>query len=93
MSENTKVQHFLISKGESMSKTKEVQQFLDHIHMLVDYWGNQKVDKKGALEGLAFSFLTMLDGASGNGYYVIPDNKDVQEKNVFPPYLHELFHK
>lgn len=55
--------------NEPREKTKEevVDEMLDHIHMLVNYWTYEtsKQDLKERLEGLAFSILTMLDGCSG----------------------------
>lgn len=38
--------------------------FLKHVWNLLDYWDNNKSDKREAMEGLAFSMLVMLDGGS-----------------------------
>lgn len=37
---------------------------LDHICLAIDCWDKQQPDKRGAMEGLAFSILTALDGAT-----------------------------
>jgi hypothetical protein len=45
---------------------KEIQEiFLGHISTMVDYWAEESrtPDTLEKLEGLAFSFLTMLDGS------------------------------
>ena len=40
-------------------------QFLEHIHLLVDYWDTVERESTHAkMEGLAFSILSMLDGCS-----------------------------
>lgn len=43
-------------------ETREL--FLEHVRDLVDYWNAQKVDRKEAIEGIAFSILTVLDGST-----------------------------
>jgi len=51
----------------SRAYTKEEvrEQFLDHIRTLVNYWDKEGGrDSKDKLEGLAFSFLTLLDGCA-----------------------------
>lgn len=49
------------------SKEEIEDNFLAHIHTLVDYWENESRTKtsKEKLNGLAFSILSMLDGCSG----------------------------
>lgn len=44
------------------------EQFLEHIHDLIEYWEMESRTKgsKEKLEGLAFSILSMLDGCSGD---------------------------
>lgn len=44
------------------------EQFLDHIKNMINYWENEDRAKtsREKLEGLAFSFLTMLDGCAGD---------------------------
>jgi hypothetical protein len=55
------------------------EQFFDHIDRLIEYWGSDDVKHRNTqerLEGLAFSFLTMLDGAPVNmlgGFRVFPN--------------------
>lgn len=58
------------------------QQFLAHIHTLVDYWDRQVPDYtcRQKLDGLAFSILAMLDGTSELPAFIVapsphPDNK------------------
>jgi hypothetical protein len=50
----------------SRAKTAEEvrEELLDHVRTMVDYWDKTERDKKGALSGLAFSILTMIDGAA-----------------------------
>lgn len=51
-----------------MSKEKTVEEirneFLNHIASLVEYWDKTGKNKKDALEGLAFSIMSTLDGTS-----------------------------
>jgi len=51
-----------------MSKEKTVEQirdeFLSHVEHLVDYWCDTKENKREAMEGLAFSIMSALDGSS-----------------------------
>lgn len=52
-----------------MSKEKSVEEireeFLSHVHNLVDYWNNvDERSTKEKLSGLAFSILSTLDGCS-----------------------------
>lgn len=53
------------------------EEFLAHVWHLVDYWGNLnngENEKQDALEGLAFSILSTLDGSSAAlpGFIVAP---------------------
>lgn len=51
-------------------------EFLEHVRELARYWKNeQRTSRDEALDGLAFSFLVLLDGASGSmpAFKVIPD--------------------
>lgn len=41
-------------------ETREL--FLEHVRDLVNYWDAQKVGRKEAIEGVAFSIMTVLDG-------------------------------
>lgn len=50
-------------------------QFLEQVWVYIDYWANQEGhDKRGALEGLAFSMLVILDGESAYlpGFMLLP---------------------
>jgi hypothetical protein len=51
-----------------MSKEKTVDQirdeFLTHVEHLVEYWDKNTKDKREAMEGLAFSIMSTLDGSS-----------------------------
>lgn len=49
--------------------------FLEQVWVYIDYWAKQEGhDKRGALEGLAFSMLVILDGESATlpGFMVLP---------------------
>lgn len=52
----------------SRAKTKQevVEEFLNHVKGMVNYWENEerRPTSRDKLEGLAFSFLVMLDGGS-----------------------------
>lgn len=43
-------------------ETREL--FLEYIRDLVDYWDKEKVSRREAIDGIAFSILTTLDGAT-----------------------------
>ena len=71
------------------------EQFIGHIHALIDYWENESraSTTKEKLEGLAFSILTAIDGESlaVPGYQLIPvtseENKEYyisQGENYYP---------
>lgn len=47
-------------KAYTEQETRDM--FLDHVRDLVEYWDNTQADKTKALEGLAFSIMTLLDG-------------------------------
>lgn len=67
----------------SKEKTKEEVQdeFLSHIAGMVDYWENEAGSTtRLKLEGLAFSFLTTLDGCTNLPAFIVapvphPDDK------------------
>lgn len=71
------------------------EMFLKHVWVLIDYWDTKKENKLNALEGLAFSILSALDGESAvlPAFMVIPmpheqdaDYYISQGENWFPPY-------
>lgn len=47
---------------------------LRHVWALIDYWDEGKPNKRAAMEGLAFSILSTLDGSAMDlpGFAVIP---------------------
>lgn len=59
--------------------------FLDHVRGLIEYWDNIHTDKTKALEDLAFSIMTLLDGEAIDvpGFRVSPicskEDKDYYE--------------
>lgn len=101
----------LVCEGYSEAKDKEelIEEFIDHIHSLIDYWENEERSptSKEKLEGLAFSILVTLDGGSDIGGYKLmpcsyPEDAvfEVYEDRKFSPvdydiagYLHERFYK
>jgi hypothetical protein len=53
------------------------EHFLSHLRMMVDYWASVDIPRdtvKERLDGLAFSFLSMIDGSSGGmpGFRIFP---------------------
>lgn len=74
------------NKVRAYTEKETREQFLEHIHNMVNYWNNEKVNTREALDGLAFSILATLDGESGDlpGFRVTPicpeeDKKYLQE--------------
>ena len=61
---------------------KAREEFLEHVHVMIDYWMNLdsegtpqgETELKWKMEGLAFSMLVALDGGAGGlpGYEVKP---------------------
>lgn len=49
-------------------------EFLDALALLVDYWSEVDASTRYKLDGLAFSFLNILDGTSFSapGYHIVP---------------------
>lgn len=69
--------------------------FLKHVWQMIHYWNNQQPDRLSALEGLAFTILSTLDGSAMDlpGFLVIPSpHPDDKEDCIaagdrwFPPY-------
>lgn len=66
----------------------EVQeQFLNHIRMLVDYWGEESSNhtQTERLSGLAFSILSAIDGCSASlpGFVLAPlPHEDDKQYNI-----------
>lgn len=60
----------LIEQSTPIAYTKEEARdmYLSHMRMLVDYWSKESKCKteRERLDGLAFSFLVMLDGGSSS---------------------------
>jgi len=94
----------------SRSKTEEEvrEEFLSHIRNLATYWNHVQDDKKEALDGLAFSILSMLDGSGelpaftisldpheDDKQYHIDNNENWYEPNMIinDCQLHELWHE
>lgn len=82
--------------------------FLKHVESCTDYWDRQEPNKRKAMEGLAFSIMTMIDGCAMGipGFSVMPcpysDDKAYHKdrgENWFPKNvdiggsLHELIFK
>lgn len=70
--------------------------FLRHVWEMIDYWDSEKPDKREAMEGLAFSLLTALDGGLIQlpPFLVIPSSQPEdkeylrsQGENWFPPFV------
>jgi len=82
-------------------------ELLEHICIMVDYWDKVSPDKRDAMEGLAFSILSTLDGCGPLPAFLVtpmahPDDKayhQEQGENWYPEdqpdlgMLHEFFHK
>lgn len=94
-----------MSKMYSEQETRDL--FLEYVRDFVDYWDKEKVSRTEALNGLAFSILTALDGECIDlpGFHVSPicpeeDKKFFESKgekyfdeNVdIAGCLHEHFH-
>lgn len=86
-----------MSKAEAREYTaEEVRElFLRHVWTMIDYWEKQPQERRSVVEGIAFSILAALDGASIEipGFKVIPepheDDKEysrAQGENWFPFY-------
>lgn len=75
--------------------TKSQQDFLMHLHILIDYWDKQNYDARGKMEGLAFTILTMLDGDDGqfpNGFALRRRAAKGKEGGDLAGCLHEYFY-
>ena len=49
-----------------------VEDLMEHLWENIGYWDKTKGNSRDKLEGLAFSFLTMIDGCDGTGYNIKP---------------------
>lgn len=79
-----------------MSETPEAirQQFVQHIRLMVDYWANLPgLETPARVDGIAFSILTMLDGAASLPRFTVAaqleDGTDVAINEDCD--LHEVF--
>lgn len=52
--------------SEQISKGQMRSDFIGAVKCYVNYWSNQDVSKKDALDGLAFGILNIIDGMSGS---------------------------
>jgi hypothetical protein len=85
-------------EGKTKRTIEEYQEeFLDHLRLMVGYWDEiaNGMSQRERLEGLAFSFLTALDGGANITPYflapIIDDDGTVGED--IAGCLHEMFHK
>lgn len=84
-----------MGKPRQYTEDEVREMFLRHVWLMIDYWDANKQDKREAMEGLAFSILTTLDGCAMAlpGFAVIPqphpDDKQFcigEGENWFPPF-------
>ena len=60
------------------------EQFLEHIRMLVKYWGNlENRTTEGKLDGLAFSILSMIDGSTMLPQFIVAPNSHPDDKQYY----------
>lgn len=57
-----------LPKPVAYTEEESRNMYLDHMRMLVNYWSNESrcETERERMEGLAFSFLVMLDGGSAS---------------------------
>lgn len=63
-----------MSEPRELALAEVREQFMQHLRHLVSYWDRQDEAPRARLNGLAFSFLSLLDGTSGGmpAFEVIP---------------------
>lgn len=63
------MQSFMVREKD---EEEAVDDLMQHIWNDIEYWNKYDGNDQDKLEGLAFSFLTMLDGCDGTGYDIKP---------------------
>lgn len=104
-----KIKKYLkLINNESYTEDETRELFLDRARDIVDYWSNEKGNKKECVSGAIFSILSMLDGCSSDlpGFrvspicnesdkkYYIDKGEKFFDKNIdIAGCLHEQFYK